>query len=73
MSTAVMSANMSTSLKTGTATKPGFEHIITPKIHRIRITLSSRNVKAIETGIVRFLFFSLLTYHQCRKNQASWN
>ncbi|KAM0683071.1 40S ribosomal protein S20 [Mitosporidium daphniae] len=49
MSSAIVMTPPPSSLKAGTSTKPGFEHIITPKIHRIRITLSSRNVKAIET------------------------
>ena len=36
--------------KGGAGSKPGFEEAVEAKIHRIRITLTSRNVKSLEKG-----------------------
>lgn len=35
--------------------KPGYEETQETKVHRIRITLTSRNVKNLEKGRIRFI------------------
>jgi small subunit ribosomal protein S20e len=49
------SAAVAVPVKVGEVSKPGVEGVISVKQHRIRITLSSRNMKSVETVCSRLI------------------